>query len=858
MARGIFMGKDKNHFFLAGVVCAFACIGIFVWSTASMIRQGVQASNTLGNIYMNAMNFQMQLHFRSIIELKLKQVEGIVLRTPPEKVRSYREETLQELRSSARLREFIYLALYATDGHEEVLSGEPVEVTDKAAFLRALNEGEKNVASGVTASGQEVLILGVSVGYPVSEGYPMKDGKRCTALVVGAPLESVSDAMSLNMDESMVFSHIIRKDGTFVFRNASVKEDNYYDWFLKEGHFEGKTSQQMLDELKESVRRGRDHSLFMTVNGERHHVHCSPLPHSDWFIVTDMPYGSLDAVVEGLWNQRLYTAFGAAVLLLLPMLAMFFYYSRISKRQIAELEKAREEADRASRAKSEFLSNMSHDIRTPMNAIVGMTAIASSNMEHPGTVQDCLRKITLSSRHLLGLINDVLDMSKIESGKLSLNMDVVSLRELMEGVVGIVQPQVKSKKQQFDIHIHNILSENVYSDGVRLSQILLNLLSNALKFTPQGGSIQIGLSQEPSPLGEEFVRTHILVKDTGIGMSPEFQRKIFEAFAREDNARVHKIEGTGLGMSIMKYIVDEMKGTIALRSELDKGTEFHVTLDMKKADILEDQMRLPDWRALVVDDDEDLCRTAAASLTEMGMRVDCALDGKTAVDMAKRRHEEGQDYHVILLDWKMPHMDGLATARSLRALLGDEVPVLLISSYDWSEVEREARAAGVSGFISKPLFKSTLFHGMLPFVEGGASQEAVGEDSLPDWSGRRILVAEDNELNWEVANALLGEFGFSLDWAENGQACVDMFKRSAPGYYDVILMDVRMAGMNGYEATRAIRAMDRADADLPIIAMTADAFSEDIHQCLESGMNAHVAKPLDIKVLMRLIQKFIR
>ena len=852
------MKKDTGHFFLASIICAVFCIGIFVWSTSSMVRQWRDAGNTLGEIYMNAMNFQMQLHFRSIIELKLKQVEAIVSRTPPERETEYSEATRRELRSSAVLREFTYLALYSTDGHAEVIIGEPLRINDEAAFLHALNTGEKNVASAITSSGKEFIILGISVGYPVSSGYPMKDGRICTALVVGQPLESISDAMSLNLDESQVYSHIIRKDGSFVFRNAAVDEDNYYTWFAKNVRFAGKTTDTMLRNLQSSIRRGANYTMFLTVNGERHHVHCSPLPNSEWYLVTDMPYGPLDKVVDSMWSSRLYTTVGTGLLLLLSILALFLFYSRISRRQIMELEQARAEADRANRAKSEFLSNMSHDIRTPMNAIVGMTAIASTNAGNTVLVQDCLRKITLSSRHLLGLINDVLDMSKIESGKLSLNMDVVSLREVMEGIVGIVQPQIKAKRQQFDIHIHNILSENVYSDSVRLSQVLLNLLSNALKFTPQGGSIELGLYQEPSPLGEWFVRTHLLVRDTGMGMTPEFQKRIFESFAREDNARVHKIEGTGLGMSIMKYIVDEMKGTIELHSEVDKGTEFHVTLDMKKTNVQDEQMRLPPWNILIVDDDEELCRTAAAALTEMGTTVDWTLDGASAVSMVEQQYSKGKDYHVILIDWKMPKMNGVETARRLREVLGEHVPVLLVSSYDWSEIEREAKLAGISGFIPKPLFKSTLFQGMKPFMEGGSSQGSGLEAGLSDFAGKRILLAEDNELNWEVASAVLEEFGFVLDWAENGLVCVDKFRNSAPGYYDLILMDVRMPVMNGYEATRAVRAMDRPDASIPIIAMTADAFSEDIHNCMECGMNAHVAKPLDIKVLIRLIQKYIR
>lgn len=851
------MSKTKNYFFPVSAICVIFCICVFVWSNFSMLRQGSIASNTLGSIYMNAINFQTQNHFRSIIELKIKQLEGVITRNPPESITNFNKQLINELQTSAKIREFTYLALYATDGYAEVILGENVRIIDEEKFIHALNIGEKNVTSGVSESGQELVIMGVSVGYPLTEGYPMRYGKVCTALVVGVPLESISDMLSLNMDETMVFSQIIRKDGSFVFRNASVIEKNYYDWLIKEAKFEGVTTEDKIISLQNNIKNHHDFTMFMKINNERHHVYCSPLPNSEWYLVTDMPYGALDEVIARLWSQRISTAIGAGVLLLLPLLVTFLFYYRMSRKQILELEKAKADADRASRAKSEFLSNMSHDIRTPMNAIVGMTAIASANIEDPATVQDCLRKITLSSRHLLGLINDVLDMSKIESGKLSLNMDTVSLQEVMEGIVGIVQPQIKAKKQQFDIHIHDIQTEKVYSDSVRLSQVLLNLLSNALKFTPEGGTIQIGLYQENSHLGESYVCTHFIVKDNGIGMTKEFQKRIFESFAREDNARVHKIEGTGLGMSIMKYIIDEMNGTINIKSEVDKGTEFHISIDMKKIHDTEYDMKLPGAKVLIIDDDEELCRTAAKSLKDMGVDADFTTSGQDALRMVENNHEENRDYQIILIDWKMPIMDGISTARAIRNLLGDTVPVLLISSYDWSSIEKEAREAGVSGFISKPLFKSTLFYGMKPFMDGNASNTAR-EDYVLDWSGKRILLAEDNELNWEVASALLGELGFSLDWAENGQICVDKFISSSPGYYDVILMDIRMPVMNGYEAARAVRSLKRPDADIPIIAMTADAFSEDIQQCMESGMNAHIAKPLDIKNVLRVIQRYIK
>ena len=571
-----------------------------------------------------------------------------------------------------------------------------------------------------------------------------------------------------------------------------------------------------------------------------------------------MPYGALDEAVSSLGSQRAAITFVSCGILLAATLVVFFLYFRMSRRQLAAVEKAQREAERANRAKSEFLSNMSHDIRTPMNAIVGMTAIASANMDNREQVASCLRKISLSSKHLLGLINDVLDMSKIESGKLTLNLDAVCLREAVEGIVSIIQPQVKSRKQSFDVFIQNIRRENVLCDGVRLNQVLLNLLSNALKFTPEGGRITMTVSQEDSPRGEGFVRTHFIVQDTGIGMSEEFQKKIFDSFAREDSTRVQRTEGTGLGMAITKYIVDEMQGTITVASQRDKGSCFHVTLDLENASDTEGEMRLPPWDMLVVDDDEPLCRSAADSLGEIGVRAEWALSGGQALALAQERRRQGRDYHVILLDWKLPGMDGIETARQLRRAIGDHVPILLISAYDWSDIEALARQAGISGFMAKPLFKSTLYHGLLRFAGDEPAQQEEPQEAALDFTGIRILVAEDNELNWEIASELLSSYGFQLDWAENGRQCVDRFSASQPGDYALILMDLRMPVMNGYDATAAIRALDRPDSrSIPIIAMTADAFSEDIHRCLACGMNAHIAKPLDMRELLRLLQKHL-
>ncbi|WP_295717536.1 response regulator [uncultured Oscillibacter sp.] len=851
--------KQKNTRFLwISLISILAlCVGVFVWITSYMVRESDKAINRVGEIYMQEMNHQLQLHFSSIINLQLSQVEGIIWRTPPESVPSYNEEMCEELATSAIARDFFYLALYSKDGDADVLYGDPVTILNEDTFLASLNQAEKKVTLGITESGERLLLLGVSVGYPASQGYPMRDGSHCTALVAGIPIEYINETMSLDIDDSLIYSHIIHKDGSFVMENADDTGGTYYDWLLRRCTFENQTPEAAVSALEEAISRGEEYSTSLSVDGQRRHIYCSPLPNSEWYLVTVMLYGTLDEAVASLGYQHIYTALGGCAVIIAALLLIFYLYFRMSQQQLTRLEKAQREAERANQAKSEFLSNMSHDIRTPMNAIVGMTAIAASHIDQPAQVRDCLHKITLSSQHLLGLINDVLDMSKIESGKLTLNMDLLSLREVTENIVNIIQPQVKTKQQSFDIFIQNIQTEQVYCDGVRLNQVLLNLLSNALKFTPEGGSISMTLSQEDSPRGGDYVRTHFYVRDNGIGMSPEFQSRIFESFMREDNNRVQKIEGTGLGMTITKYIVDEMQGTIEVESEPNKGSEFHVVLDLEKAPCQEADMILPHWEMLVVDDDEQLCRSAVDALQEIGIQAEPALDGPTAIQMAAARHQAGRDYHIVLLDWKMPGMDGIETARQLRKTIGEEVPILLISAYDWSEVEKEARQAGISGFIAKPLFKSTLYYGLSRFaVSGGGTAETPAE-ILPDYTGRRILLAEDNDLNWEIANELLSVHGFTLDWAENGKICVDKFRASQPGFYDAVLMDLRMPVMNGYEAAEAIRSSGRADAEIPIIAMTADAFSEDIQKCLACGMNAHVSKPIDIRELLRLLQKYL-
>ncbi len=558
-------------------------------------------------------------------------------------------------------------------------------------------------------------------------------------------------------------------------------------------------------------------------------------------------------------NNVSYMKYGILGYILVMIYDLFATFRGINRRYISEVEAARQAAVEANRAKSDFLSSMSHDIRTPMNAIMGLTTIASANIDNKDAVRDALRKITLSSRHLLGLINDILDMSKIESGKISLTMAELSLRELMENLLNIIQPQIKSRRQKLDIFVENISSEYVCCDGVRLNQILLNLLSNAVKYTQEEGHISVTLTQEDSPKGENWVRTRFRVADTGIGMTPEFLQRIFDSFAREDNRHVRATEGSGLGMSITKHIVELMQGDIQVESQPGQGSTFLVTLDLERVTQAEHSQVLPPWNTLVVDDSKTVCLSAVETLTQMGIQADWTLSGREAVEMVDRRAGGLQPYHVVLLDWQMPDLDGIETARQIRARVGEEVPILLITAYDWSEIEQEARAAGVNGFLSKPLFQSTLRCGLMQYVaEAGAGAAPEREETM-DFTGRMILLAEDNDINWEIAQNILCSHGFTVDRAEDGLDCLQRFQASEPGYYDLILMDIRMPRMDGHQSTAAIRALERPDSGtVPILAMTADAFNEDIQRCLEVGMNGHIAKPLDFTALLRLIRSFLK
>lgn len=650
-----------------------------------------------------------------------------------------------------------------------------------------------------------------------------------------------------------VYSNLLRVDlETWDTIRMDIKQENYAreDMGKWERYLERRL-QEIAVADRENVRKTLSPGSFEAAKvGDKLVCSYESIPHEE---NDSARYYSVTARVQGEGKQRFATIFTIDNTELVEK----------ERKQKQLLENALAQAQHANSAKTTFLSNMSHDMRTPMNAIIGFSAIAASHIDNTERVRDCLEKIMSSSNHLLSLINDILDMSRIESDKVQIQEKECNLSEQLHSLVNIIQPQVKAKQLEFFIDTFNIKNENVYADPLKLNQILINILGNAVKFTPAGGIISLRIRQEPC--GQKgFGVYEFSVKDTGIGMSREFVEHIFEPFERENTTVRSGIEGTGLGMAITKNIVDMMGGDIEVNSVKGKGTEFLVRLRFRLQEDNGAGQRIAEMeglRALVVDDDFNTCDSVTRMLGEIGMRSEWTTSAREAVFRAQKAHDEQDPFHTYILDMNMPEQNGIETARRIRKVVGEDIPIIILTAYDWADLEEEAKEAGIAAFCSKPLFMSDLKNVLLKANHLTGTEADLAEQSFTreDFSGKRVLVVEDNELNREIAAEILKEAGFVVEMAVDGSDAVCMVEKSEENYYDIILTDIQMPVMDGYEEVVAIRSLPRRDvAKMPIIAMTANAFEEDKALALKCGMNGHIAKPLDINAMFEILSRYLK
>ncbi len=635
---------------------------------------------------------------------------------------------------------------------------------------------------------------------------------------------------------------MIDVNGDYILKGSGFKNSSFYEFYNSYNPSDLEHSKELFGRITSST----GSVSMVNSHGQECVLAYTPvLAKNGWTMLGLVPAKDLNI------EKRNWVLFGVvSVGLLVLFLIDLFYMLYLNK----HLQITARKAESANKAKTDFLSTMSHDIRTPMNAIIGLTAIAEKNTGDAASTKESLRKISLASNHLLTLINDILDISKVESGNLKLSPLTFSIVETVENLVNISQPMIKEKNIDFSFHVNQMEKEYLYTDQLRLNQIYINILSNAIKYTEPGGRVSVCLKEEKSEV-QDCIRLIYIVEDTGIGMSPEFMETMYMPFSRQVDSRVNSIQGTGLGLAITRQMVDLLGGTIDCQSEQGKGTKFTVSLDIPAADRQREDMRLEPIDILIVDDDEVMLQTATDTLESLGASVEQAYSGTEAIGMIEHRHLSGKDYNVVIIDWKMPEPDGIETISRIRSEIKTDVPILLISAYDWSDIEDKAKAAGANGFVTKPLFRSTIYDKINALI-GKESGSIEPEDDYSDLQGLNILVAEDNDINWEIISAMLSMFGITSERAENGRICVNMVSEAAEGSYTLIFMDIQMPEMNGLDATRTIRKMDNSWASsIPIVAMTADAFSENITECMEAGMNGHIAKPIDVKLVIKEIRR---
>lgn len=803
----------------------------------------------VSEVYLQELTNQKVNQFQINLDNQVRQLR-IAIATLNAKDTGSKEKLQDCIKETNQVSDFDFFALIDDEG---TIYTESDVINDPSKYPFVNKDPKEAEVSMEKVDGNNLIMVLV----------PLEDasfeGRKITRAAAGVNADVFSEKIFSQYDFGRIFCEVITEDGSFVIKtnhNHLKEKSNLFSGLGREAVFGENFS---LDHLKSDINAGKSGVASYYLQDILHYTYYAPIEGTDWYMKTTIHYDLVSSKIDAVRLTMTRNSLIQLALVILILLAVFGIYLSVRKKN-EKLNYQRIQAEESNRAKSTFLSNMSHDIRTPMNAIIGFTNLAIQSKESMERVQGYLAKILASSNHLLTLINDVLEMSRIESGKIYLDETECNLSEILHDLNTIIIGQIEGKQQELLMDAVDVVNEDVYCDKLRLNQILLNLLSNAIKFTPSGGKISVQFKQkEEAPEG--YGAYELRVKDSGIGMTQEFADKVFTPFERERTSTVSGIQGTGLGMAITKSIVDLMEGRIEVKTAPDQGTEFIIHVNFKLQETQREYTPIAELtgvKALVVDDDFDACDAATRMLLKLGMQSEWTLSGKEAVLRTKQSVSLNDAFGVYIIDWRLPDLGGVEVARQIRAIVGDSAPILIMTAYDWANIEDEARAAGVNAFCSKPMFMSdlqaTLSKAIGQQVMIPEASEAPEETA--DFTGKRVLLVEDNELNREIAHEILSQAGFEVEAAEDGSIAVEMVEGSTPGYYDLILMDVQMPIMNGYEATRAIRSLENKElASTVIIAMTANAFEEDKKAALDAGMNEHIAKPIDMEVLFEVLGK---